>query len=158
MKKSIKEKWMAALRSGEYIQGSRVLARIIVKPDSTEEIHYCCLGVLCDLAIKEGIITSYHDTWRQVIKFNGADGVLPDSVAEWAGLQDPSNPNDSNLNPTVIFRAPRGLRTGAVSLSRCNDGGLIWGQETIGPMNFQEIADLIETSIPGEDDETFLAG
>lgn len=40
MKKEIKEKWIAALRSGEYKQGRSYL-RINKK--------YCCLGVLCDI-------------------------------------------------------------------------------------------------------------
>lgn len=40
MKRSIREKWLNALRSGEYKQGHENLRR-----DDT----YCCLGVLCDL-------------------------------------------------------------------------------------------------------------
>ena len=44
MKQEIKEKWVSALRSGEYKQGKEGL-RIYNE--------FCCLGVLCDLYIKE---------------------------------------------------------------------------------------------------------
>jgi len=40
MKKSIKKKWLAALRSGKYEQGTGALC---------EDGKYCCLGVLCEV-------------------------------------------------------------------------------------------------------------
>lgn len=40
MKADLKEKWVAALRSGDYKQGECALR-------STED-RYCCLGVLCN--------------------------------------------------------------------------------------------------------------
>jgi hypothetical protein len=46
MDKEIKEKWLKALRSGEYKQGRNLLYQS--KIDGTEE-RYCCLGVLCDV-------------------------------------------------------------------------------------------------------------
>lgn len=48
MKKEIMEKWVAALRSGEYKQGIGLLH------DRTQNT-YCCLGVLSELAVKEGV-------------------------------------------------------------------------------------------------------
>ena len=41
MKKELKEKWVAALRSGNYQQGRYALKRT----NNT----YCCLGVLCEV-------------------------------------------------------------------------------------------------------------
>lgn len=41
MNKQLKEKWIAALRSGEYEQGRNYLR--------TGTGKYCCLGVLCNL-------------------------------------------------------------------------------------------------------------
>lgn len=41
MPKRLKAKWVKALRSGEYLQGSGVLKDMI-----GEEALYCCLGVL----------------------------------------------------------------------------------------------------------------
>jgi hypothetical protein len=40
--------WVAALRSGEYVQGHGRL--IISHPEHPE---FCCLGVLCDLALRQ---------------------------------------------------------------------------------------------------------
>lgn len=48
MIKEYKEKWVAALRSGQYQQGRGVLR--INGPTG----QYCCLGVLCDVMEKEG--------------------------------------------------------------------------------------------------------
>lgn len=45
MNQTIKEKWITALRSGEYKQGKDVLR-------SGDE--FCCLGVLCDLICPHG--------------------------------------------------------------------------------------------------------
>ena len=51
MNKEIKEKWLKALRSGEYTQGQGFLKQM---KDNTPQ--YCCLGILCDIAAKEGIL------------------------------------------------------------------------------------------------------
>ena len=47
MNKEVKKKWVDALRSGEYAQGRSSLR---------DHDEYCCLGVLCELAVKEGVI------------------------------------------------------------------------------------------------------
>jgi hypothetical protein len=41
MKREIRDRWTAALRSGEYEQGRSTLR--------DREDRYCCLGVLCDV-------------------------------------------------------------------------------------------------------------
>lgn len=46
-KADLLRKWVAALESGDYKQGSRRLCK--VQPGSSEPEH-CCLGVLCELA------------------------------------------------------------------------------------------------------------
>lgn len=74
MKKRIKKKWVKALRSGEYEQGTYQLR------DSDN--YFCCLGVLCDIYAKEN-----NKRWRQGC-FAGNDALLPDSVIEWSGLLD----------------------------------------------------------------------
>ena len=47
MKKSIKAKWVRALRSGKYKQGRKMLVQ-----DTDCGKAYCCLGVLCDILPK----------------------------------------------------------------------------------------------------------
>lgn len=50
MNPEIKAQWLAALRSGNYIQGKYYLQSF----DVTGEQHtFCCLGVLCDIMGKE---------------------------------------------------------------------------------------------------------
>lgn len=76
MKESIAKKWAEALRSGDYKQDTKYLQT----PNG-----YCCLGVLCELAIKDGIpIEKYRG--NNVFYFDNQLKILPDSVAEWAGL------------------------------------------------------------------------
>ena len=50
MNKEVKQQWVAALRSGEYKQGKNALRRQY----EGEDAEFCCLGVLCDLAVKAG--------------------------------------------------------------------------------------------------------
>lgn len=46
MNAEIKQRWLDALRSGKYRQGSRVLR--------SESNKYCCLGILCELVDPAG--------------------------------------------------------------------------------------------------------
>lgn len=67
-KKQARRLWIDALRSGKYKWGVGVL-----QPSPG---HFCCLGVLCEIAIKHGVIADYRK--------NG--GLLPDEVQDWVGL------------------------------------------------------------------------
>ncbi len=74
MNKEIKERWIKALNSGEYKQGTTFLNG----PNG-----YCCLGVLCDLAAKDGL-----GEWEGVYgskTFISSSWNLPSMVNEWAG-------------------------------------------------------------------------
>ncbi len=84
MNPEVKKKWIDALRSGWYDQGSEKLR---------SDQGYCCLGVLCDLYSQEkntdwefrGITETNlqpQDYWY----FEGESEFLPESVKEWAGL------------------------------------------------------------------------
>ena len=59
LKKSIKAKWVKALRSGKYEQGQGSLRvdREIVDKDGFATLktkkHYCCLGVACAIGITQ---------------------------------------------------------------------------------------------------------
>lgn len=88
MNAEIIEKWVEALESGEYQQTTSYLAR----PTMTGgPIGYCCLGVLCDLAVKDGVIAepeTVREDDQKLLKFDGDTRDLPLSVCEWAGLVD----------------------------------------------------------------------
>ena len=94
MNSQVKEKWIAALRSGEYEQGDGKLRT---------RKGYCCLGVLCDLYSKEnawdwefrGDDETIHlpmDYWY----FDEESEFLPISVMEWSGLK--TNCPEVNVN------------------------------------------------------------
>lgn len=118
MKKEIAEKWVAALRSGEYKQGKEFLRT------ATDE--FCCLGVLCDLAVKNGVIISPRPRGEgRAYEYDGdsISGVSSRTVRTWSGLRDFLG---------EFFKDE--LRTGKMSLARMNDNG----------KTFTEIADIIE--------------
>jgi len=73
----VAKKWVKALRSKKYKQG---------KSHLNKDGRYCCLGVACDLAVKAGVIEEGVIGSGGSIYYDGGDGVLPDSVAEWLGL------------------------------------------------------------------------
>ena len=112
MNQEIKAQWVQALRSGEYEQGKSALH--IISGDGKHT--YCCLGVLCELAVKAGVaevistersfipgdsLVRYgsrvdiekSSNWSQI-------AILPDSVMRWAGLRDEhgwTQPNGDSL-------------------------------------------------------------
>lgn len=65
---AVAKRWVKALRSGKYKQGRETL--------KTDRGTYCCLGVLCDLAVKAKVIP----------KFPEGEVVLPREVQRWVGL------------------------------------------------------------------------
>ena len=90
----IKQKWIEALRSGEYSQGKFRLY---------DGQRYCCLGVLCDLYLKEN-----NQEWKVLsnnqIYLDGSyidleSETLPLPVKEWAGIEDsiPKTPLGTSL-------------------------------------------------------------
>lgn len=135
MNKTVKEKWINALTSGEYKQTKDVLCRI----NSDGSKSYCCLGVLTDLYQKECDTNTelkkleesiefptspsekcigYGDLSRTVLISN--QGTLSNSVVEWSELSNRRGYfNDGEHN----------------SLSRQNDNG----------KTFEEIAEIINT-------------
>jgi hypothetical protein len=127
MDKKIKARWVKALRSGEYKQGTGYLA----KKRGSEARRYCCLGVLCELAVKSGVAERVEDhTGFDERGYRGKGNqdefretsLPPRSVVEWAGLE--------RSNPLL----------GGQNTSDHNDGtGTI-----TRPKSFDEIADLIE--------------
>lgn len=98
MKPEIKEKWLTALKSGKYIQGTKKLSN---------HGKHCCLGVLCELAVEAGII-SKEVNLEEPIRFGTSCNYLSDEVMSWSGLR-----NDSGLFAKEDGRCR--------SLSRIND-------------------------------------
>lgn len=87
MRKDIAEEWTARLDSGNYLQGTGFLRQI----DAGSADRYCCLGVLCEIAVEAGVI----DPGEKGIKSgkysygsDDAEGILPLEVMRWAEISD----------------------------------------------------------------------
>lgn len=52
----VKTLWLEALESGEYKQARQVLCNKGSASDPESEVGYCCLGVLCEVAIKYDLV------------------------------------------------------------------------------------------------------
>ncbi len=95
MNKAIKKQWVDALRSGKYVQGKRALH--ILDPTT-----FCCLGVLCELAVKAGIVNKFdvgYTVFDKPACAYGQDELhdlstqsLPSAVMDWANLLHPRGP------------------------------------------------------------------
>ena len=91
MNKEIKAKWLAALRSGEYVHGIAQL-RIV---EEGSPVKHCCLGVLCDIMSKEGKgkwIPGEPSTfvYGDDVRF----GAVPDKLAEELGAPELRSTSD----------------------------------------------------------------
>lgn len=102
MNADVKEKWLAALRSGEFKQGKERL-----KNGDT----YCCLGVLTELYRREhGGVWTDEDDFATSTSGRGQSKALPPlSVQWWAELDD--------TNPIVL------TPTGPEPVASLNDQG-----------------------------------
>lgn len=76
--------WVNALRSGKYKQTTNSLTTI--NRITGEITGHCCMGVLCELAVKLKVISA-PQVFINDLKYDGDNAVLPDSVREWAGLK-----------------------------------------------------------------------
>lgn len=95
MKKSIAKKWVKELRSGRYEQGTH---RLVDNDDK-----FCCLGVLCNLAVDEGIGEWVRGSggWLFKTEFD-VDGILlPREVMEWAGMNSFAGMLNNNTLDTL---------------------------------------------------------
>jgi hypothetical protein len=105
VKPEIKERWIEALESGKYRQTQGHL-QVKDGADSEYRDGYCCLGVLCELAVEDGVVNVktnrnvYGITEVEYFSGDPDESVdsstteLPEAVVEWAGLSE-INPNVS---------------------------------------------------------------
>jgi hypothetical protein len=118
MNTQIKQKWIDALLSGKYEQGSEKLR---------SGTGYCCLGVLCDLYSQE-----HNVKWEFIENeetFDKNSKFLPESVMNWAELKTD--------NPTVRVHCVDSDDEYANDIANLNDSGY----------TFSRIASLIEAHL-----------
>lgn len=112
MNKRVKTRWVKALRSGKYKQGRHSLRNV-------EGDTFCCLGVLCDLAVRSKVIKEGRVTYLDPKRYTygaSSTGNIPPSVEKWSGL-------DSYFDADLLIKM--------------NDGG----------ESFELIADYVEENL-----------
>lgn len=130
MNQDIKQRWVSALESGLYPQTKHVLR---------DDNGFCCLGVLCDLYLKErkkgwlAITALPADSNDEIecytLPSSGSQcEVLPTKVAEWAGFTDDFSELDGAICPWIARNGKQ------VTLSDLNDQDY----------SFEEIAQIIK--------------
>lgn len=119
MKPEIKEKWVAELRGGKRLQGKGCLRQETLN----HECEYCCLGVLAEIAVDEGV-ARWDDNTLVGPDGRASAGYLIPAVMDWASVD--------SRDPVVKNEVNRGM-----PLSSLNDSG----------KTFSEIADLIEAQL-----------
>jgi len=144
MEPGIKAQWLSALRSGEYKQGQGKLAKVA----KSGEKQYCCLGVLCDIAVRNKVpgLSAEQRGGSDVITFTGPGGandrsMPPIPFKDWAKLptRDPIIPISAvhahqAANPSAPRHGANDKPTEWTTLASLNDRGF----------SFAFIADLIE--------------
>ena len=75
--KNINRRWLRALRSGKYEQGTGCL--------KNSAGNFCCLGVLTDLFAKDNKIP-WVGSGAQRLKNTKTDSFLPLKVVRWSGI------------------------------------------------------------------------
>lgn len=124
MHTEIKNKWLAALRSGEFKQGHGRLEDVGT---------FCCLGVLFKLAEAEGVVTRHEvkhfqvDGVGAVYGYERALGVLPREVVAWAGIA--TSDSAGGQSPVIEY------------LGEITE---LWQLNDLSKLSFQMIADAIE--------------
>lgn len=137
MNRVIKQQWLEALLSEEYQQGQCELRNA--------DDEYCCLGVLLDLAIKEGVVEDWQfddegsytvDPGRELVW----NIYLPQVVVDWAGLPN-GDPNVTNED--VAKRIPNETAIDFEAVT--NDRLSAWNDSTA--VGFKGIAALIDANL-----------
>lgn len=129
--KANRDKWVAALRGGEFQQTQACLR---------DSYGYCCLGVAAELAAREGVIEGVpgHSAWR----YDGHPTALTSAVQSWLGIGSSVGLlRETGSLSNLTFTAEE-----IGSLSSLNDAA---------NYTFEQIADVIESDyvlLEGEGD------
>lgn len=146
MKRSERDEWVRALRSGEYPQATGYLMTVIGQTDTGEDVYgFCCLGVKCDLDVKAGrygIVAQRPG--RAKVKF--AIDPPKEASASWSASWHDAMPGSAIVKAWGIDQEV------ADKLANMNDGEN--DHREGGPLTFAQIADWIDDdrNVPVEED------
>lgn len=160
------QKFVAALRSGEFPQAKGTLNRIdVLDSDEKLTVGYCCLGVGCELAARNGVVAKdsmkrYIDdtNYEEVVVFGILDEdsdelvessaasyvYLPEVVADWLGF-----PGQTDLYFDMTDTPLAAMELPYIHDKKYRDTGKLFvaASDLNDRFNytFDEIADLIES-------------
>lgn len=134
MRKEVMKKWVNALRSGKFKQGTGTLKQY----NSKGQAQHCCLGVLCELynqemkknkkkTLPENVYGNDYDFSHGYSRFGGKKEDLPKEVKDWAGVK-------TSLGKFYVEDFGNNLCLGENSLADLNDTG----------RKFKTISNIIE--------------
>lgn len=123
MKQEIADRWVRELR---------LPGRPQIQGNLSSLIGDCCLGVLCKIAVEDGVIETIYSNNENLIRYGVNDDFdvynLPRAVIEWAGMHSVTGEFDGSLIDGFETRN---------DLALLNDRG----------RTFSEIADIIEAHV-----------
>lgn len=97
--KTLRQRWIEALRSGKYKQGKHALRRVYAGSD-----EFCCLGVLCDVA--------HPDAWRDA------------NDQRYTEFIDPADKRPYGAMPPMSISEAAGILEDQDTLANWNDLGI----------------------------------
>lgn len=101
--KEVYELWLEALRSGKYKQVDGALKGRL----DTGKMGFCCLGVLCDLAAKDG-----GDKWEasessDILYYKYESGQLPDVMRKFLKITEKQQEYLIEMNDNLGAKFPK---------------------------------------------------
>lgn len=118
----VMKKWVVALESGEYKQG-----RSLLKGSNN---NFCCLGVLCDIFVKEHPRVARWSDHEIIINQKGDERYsLPETVSEWAGFVDYASDPIIDDNETSCIKANDDLEYDFKTIARMIKEKYIYGED-----------------------------
>jgi hypothetical protein len=131
MNEEIKARWVAALRNPE----AKQIRGYLGNPDGGR----CCLGVLCDLAVEDGVIEPPEEEAEYgELFYDGASSLPSDTVLRWAGFSPCSDDRFRYYGNVALLDREEARDGTRVCAQDANDGL---------QLTFDQIADLIEHRI-----------
>ena len=131
MNQEFKKEWVAALRSGEFIQGKNALCA---------DGKYCCLGVACELLHRKGLTPKRVSKTSENITYYGtleSSALLPEDVQQSMKIMEKSPLVFIPEDQKSIDSMPTYYLGKHINVAALNDNGV----------SFKDIADLIESSL-----------
>ena len=132
MNKELKEKWLTALRSGEYAQGNGALR----KPGDAKD-SFCCLGVLCDIYDPSGWYHGSHEGAAVTYGFGlheRVTTVLPHTIMARAGL--------GSSGYFRVSTMPDGIRQKVREFVDYFGSKMLLSDDSTGPRDLMSLASL----------------